>query len=56
MLLLLRLWHEQDGQDLTEYAFLVAFLALAAISVVSEVANAISAVFASLTANLPVGT
>jgi len=33
--LLARLWHEEDGQDLTEYALLLVLLVLAAIGSLS---------------------
>jgi pilus assembly protein Flp/PilA len=50
--LLLRLWKEEEGQDLTEYALLLVLLSLAAIGSLSTVATAINGVFAKAAANL----
>jgi Flp pilus assembly pilin Flp len=47
-----RLWKEDEGQDLTEYALLLVLLALAAVGSMSTVANAINGVFANAAANL----
>jgi Flp pilus assembly pilin Flp len=51
-LLLARLWKEEEGQDLTEYALLLVLLSLAAIGSIGAVANAINGVFANAAANL----
>ena len=40
-----RLWHEEQGQDLTEYALLLVLLALAAVATMGQVATAINAAF-----------
>ena len=50
--LLLRLWHEESGQDLTEYALLLVLLALAAIGSLSALATAINNVFSNAVVNL----
>jgi Flp pilus assembly pilin Flp len=42
---LLRLWKEEEGQDLTEYALLLVLIALAAIVVMSNLGSAINVVF-----------
>jgi len=42
---LIRLWKEEEGQDLTEYALLLVLIALAAIAVMSNLGVAINAVF-----------
>jgi pilus assembly protein Flp/PilA len=42
----------QDGQDLVEYALLVALIALAAVSGTKEVASAVSTVFKSVSNTL----
>lgn len=47
-----RLWQEEDGQDLTEYALLLVLLALAAVGTMSTLATAINGVFVNATANL----
>jgi pilus assembly protein Flp/PilA len=42
----------EEGQDLVEYALLVALIALAAIVGVTKVAGAITAVFSNISASL----
>jgi Flp pilus assembly pilin Flp len=37
MRILVTFWHEEDGQDLVEYALLMAFIALAAVSILTNV-------------------
>jgi Flp pilus assembly pilin Flp len=48
----MRLWKEEEGQDLTEYALLLVLLSLAAIGSLGTLANAINAVFSSAAGNL----
>ncbi len=43
-----RIWHDENGQDLIEYALVVALLALAATGGMSTVSNAINTAFGSL--------
>jgi pilus assembly protein Flp/PilA len=50
--LLLRLWREQEGQDLTEYALLLVLLSLAAIATLGTLASAINSVFNQAASNL----
>ena len=50
--LLFRLWREEAGQDLTEYALLLVLIALAAIVSMKTLANAISNVFSNAASNL----
>lgn len=50
--LLKRLWSDEEGQDLTEYALLLVLLTLAAIGSLSQLATAINGVFSSVTTNL----
>jgi pilus assembly protein Flp/PilA len=50
--LMIRLWKEEEGQDLTEYALLLVLLSLAAIGALGTLANAINSVFSSASANL----
>jgi Flp pilus assembly pilin Flp len=52
MHLLRRLWQEEEGQDLTEYAFMIVLLALAAVAMVRQLTSAIVAVFVNLAVNL----
>jgi Flp pilus assembly pilin Flp len=49
---LLRLWSEEEGQDLTEYALLLVLLSLAAVSSLGTLATAINNVFSSASGNL----
>jgi len=50
--LMLRLWKQDEGQDLTEYALLLVLLSLAAIGTLSTLANAINSVFGQAATNL----
>jgi pilus assembly protein Flp/PilA len=50
--LLLRLWKEEEGQDLTEYALLLVLLSLAAIASLGTLATAINSVFNAAAQNL----
>jgi pilus assembly protein Flp/PilA len=50
--LLARLWKEQEGQDLTEYALLLVLLALAAIGTLSSLAVAINTAFSEASSTL----
>jgi len=54
--LLLRLWTEESGQDLTEYALLVVLLALAAIVAMKSLGSAINNVFSVAASNLTANT
>ena len=47
-----RLWKEEDGQDLIEYALLIVLMSLAAIGSIGGLATAVNNVFASGAANL----
>jgi pilus assembly protein Flp/PilA len=44
---LMKLWKEEEGQDLTEYALLLVLIALAAIVVMSNLGSAINVVFSA---------
>ena len=50
--LMKRLWQEERGQDLTEYALLLVLIALAAISFLDNLASAINNVFSNATTTL----
>jgi pilus assembly protein Flp/PilA len=50
--LLVRLWREDEGQDLTEYALLLVLLTLAAVGSLSTLATAVNGVFANVATNL----
>jgi Flp pilus assembly pilin Flp len=49
---LARLWKDEEGQDLTEYALLLVLLTLAAVTTLNALATAINGVFANAAANL----
>lgn len=49
---LMRLWKEEEGQDLIEYALLIVLLSLAAIGSLSTLAGAINNVFSEAAVNL----
>ena len=50
--LLSRLWNEEEGQDLTEYALLLVLIALASMAALTPLAGAINNVFAHAASNL----
>ena len=54
--LLMLLWQEQTGQDLTEYALLLALLALGAITSIKTLANMINNIFANAASNITTAT
>jgi len=41
----MRLWKEEEGQDLTEYALLLVLIALSAVAIMGTLGNAINNVF-----------
>jgi Flp pilus assembly pilin Flp len=50
--LIQRLWREEKGQDLTEYALLLVLLSLAAVASLGTLATAINTTFSKAAANL----
>jgi Flp pilus assembly pilin Flp len=48
----LRLWKEQEGQDLVEYALIVAAVGLALITTVNQLSTAIVSLYSSITQGL----
>jgi pilus assembly protein Flp/PilA len=50
--LLRRLWKEEEGQDLTEYALLLVLVALSAIATMRKLASSLSNVFSSAASSL----
>jgi pilus assembly protein Flp/PilA len=52
----LRLWKEEEGQDLTEYALLLVLIALAAVASMQSLASQISGVFSTASDSLSAGT
>jgi pilus assembly protein Flp/PilA len=51
-----KLWREDEGQDLTEYALLLVLVALAAITAMGTLANAITNTFSNAASNLTTAT
>jgi Flp pilus assembly pilin Flp len=47
-----RLWREDEGQDLTEYALLLVLISLVAVASMQTVGQAVSDVFTNATTNL----
>lgn len=45
-------WKEEDGQDMVEYALLLAFVALAAVSVLGTVRTSISSIWTQVSTSL----
>ncbi len=54
--LVMRLWREEEGQDLTEYALLLVLLSLAAVAFLSPLATAVNNVFSNAASNLTTAT
>lgn len=54
--ILQRLWSEEKGQDLTEYALLLVLLSLAAIATLGTLATTIQHVFTNAATSLNVAT
>ena len=46
------LWHEEEGQDMVEYALLLAFVALAAVAVLGSVKTQISSIWTKVSTSL----
>jgi pilus assembly protein Flp/PilA len=56
MTLLMQLWKEEEGQDLIEYALLIALIALAATVGMGSLATAINTEFTNLGTDLTSAT
>jgi pilus assembly protein Flp/PilA len=54
--LLLRLWREEEGQDLVEYALLLVLISLIAVASITTVGKAVSNAFSNAAANLTTTT
>ena len=48
-------WKNEDGQDMVEYALLLGFVALAAVTVLSGVKTQISTLWSSVSSSLSSG-
>jgi pilus assembly protein Flp/PilA len=47
-----KLWHEEDGQDLVEYALVAALIALASVAALNNVAGSLTTAFTNAVANM----
>jgi Flp pilus assembly pilin Flp len=54
--LLKHFWQDQNGQDLTEYALLLALLALGAITSIGTLSKMINNIFANAASNIGTAT
>ena len=50
--LIIRLWKEERGQDLVEYALIVAAVGLALITTVNQLSQAVVSLYSSITEGL----
>lgn len=50
--LMLRVWNEEQGQDLVEYALIVAAVGLALITTVNQLSTAVVSLYSSITQGL----
>ncbi len=49
---LMRLWKEEEGQDVVEYALLLVLITLVAVAAMTSVGVAVNKVFSNAAANL----
>jgi pilus assembly protein Flp/PilA len=49
-----RLWHEEEAQDLTEYALVIVLIALVCVAAMNTLAGGIENVFNTAASNLSV--
>jgi len=54
--LVMKLWKDESGQDLVEYALLLVLIALAAVATMKTLATAIQTVFTTATTDLSATT
>lgn len=47
-----RLWQEEQGQDLVEYALVAALIALASVAALNSVANLLTTAFTNAVVNM----
>jgi Flp pilus assembly pilin Flp len=50
--MLIKLWKEEEGQDLVEYSLLLAFIALAAVGLLSGTRTTISGLWSTINTTL----
>jgi pilus assembly protein Flp/PilA len=51
-----KLWRDEEGQDLTEYALLLVLVSLAAVAAMKSLATQVGAVFTNAANNLNTGS
>jgi Flp pilus assembly pilin Flp len=56
MNVLVRLWREEEGQDLVEYALLIVLVSMLAVAAMRTLGSAISDVYSNAAANLTSAT
>ena len=49
-----RLWHEEEGQDLTEYGLLLVLVSLFAFAALAQLGSSISSVFSNAASSLSI--
>jgi pilus assembly protein Flp/PilA len=54
--LFIRLWKEEEGQDLTEYGLLLVLIALICVVSIGAVGQAVSNIFSNAATNLSTAT
>ena len=54
MILKAKIWADQNGQDLIEYALMAGFVAVAAGAIMPNVSTSISTIFSKITSSLSV--
>ena len=54
--ILTRLWKEEEGQDLTEYALALVLIAVVAIATAGTLGNTVKNVFSNVSGNLTTTT
>jgi Flp pilus assembly pilin Flp len=53
--LMARLWFREEGQEMVEYSLLLAFIALAAVALLSGVKTSIGSIWTTLSTGLSTG-
>jgi Flp pilus assembly pilin Flp len=53
--LMVRLWFQEEGQDMVEYSLLLAFIALAAVALLAGIKTSIRSIWTTLSTGLSTG-
>jgi Flp pilus assembly pilin Flp len=48
-------WHEEEGQDMVEYALLLGFVALAGVAVLGSIRTSINSIWSTIDTSLATG-